>query len=335
MYRKAFSLVLMVLSLLVTTIVGRAQTTFEDPQGRFVIDLPKGWQLAPQTDDKVFVFQGEGKTIIIECVPMVNDPAEILKKAETTVRLSGMAKPALDGDITEMTLNGLPARWGIYKGAMAGVTLAALCGGIANGENGLYFLSFVSVTELAKWKDKLEKAFQSIRGQGQIATGVENVKTAGGVAVAPAATATPWASDLVSMSLPPGWTEKPKPRGFEKEVKGWFMNDNLPGASLMVVCYKGAGMTMAKSLEAGIKTVTIPVPNAKPVEAQEMKVEGKKIYFAVYTGTSVSAGTEVEMGAVIAVTKADKSYTNLIAIAMSSLIPELKSQVLEVVKTVK
>jgi len=27
--------------------VGRAQTTYKDPQGRFVIDLPKGWKYDP------------------------------------------------------------------------------------------------------------------------------------------------------------------------------------------------------------------------------------------------------------------------------------------------
>jgi hypothetical protein len=41
----------MVLSLLAATSISRAQITFEDPQGRFAIDLPKGWALDPQTDD--------------------------------------------------------------------------------------------------------------------------------------------------------------------------------------------------------------------------------------------------------------------------------------------
>jgi hypothetical protein len=335
MNRNIWLLALVALSVLALAGFGGAQTTYEDPQGRFSIDLPKGWQLAPQTDDKVFVFQGEGKTIIIECVPMVSDPAELLKKAENTIRLSGMKSPVLDGDITEMTLNGLPARWCVYKGALSGALLAGLCGGVANGENGLYFLSFVAVKDLSPWKDKLEKTFQTIRAQGQKVTGVENLKTIGGGAPAEMGSPTPWKSDLVSLTLPPGWTEKPKPRGIEKEVQGMFANDNFPGVTLMAVCYKGMGLNLSKALDAGIKTFTIPVPNAKPTEGQEMEVEGKKVYFAVYKGTSVAGGTEVELGAVIAVTKAAKSYTDLIAIGMSSLLPQLRSEVLEIVKTVK
>lgn len=334
MNRRVFSSILMVLSLLAATSISIAQTTFEDPQGRFAIDLPKGWVLAPLTDDKVFVFQGEGKTIIVECVPMVNDPAELLKRAETTVRLSGMAKPLLVGDVLDMTLNGLPARWAVYTGSLSGAALASLCGGVANGENGLYFLSFIPITDMAKWKDKLEKSFQSIRGQGQRVTGVESVNA---VSVSPPAPSnpTPWASDLVSLTLPPGWSEKPKPRGSEKEAKGLFMYDPLPGTSLVVVCYKGVGMTMSKALEAGIKTITIPVPGLKPVEAQEMKLGKRKIYFTVYKGMGVVAGTEVEIASVIAVTKADKCYANLIAVGPSTVLAEMKAQVLEIVKTVK
>lgn len=329
--RSAFFTVMLVLTV---TAVSQAQTTYEDPQGRFAIDIPKGWQLAPQTDDKVFVFQGEGKSIIIECVPSVNDPVELLKKAETTVRLSGMAKPALEGEVTELTLNGLPARWGVYKGSLSGVVLNALCGGVANGENGLYFLSFISVAEMPLWKDKLEKAFQTIRASGQKVTGVDGVKAVA-AAAAPAAEPTPWKSALVSLTLPPGWTETPKPRGIEKEVQGMFANASLPGVTLMAVGYKGMGMNMAKALDAGIKTFKIPVPNAQPVDVQETKIEGKKVNVVVYKGTSVGAGTEVELGAVIAVTKADKCYLNLIAIGQATLLVDMKAQVLEIVKTVK
>jgi len=314
--------------------IAGAQTTYDDPQGRFAIDIPKGWQLAPQTDDKVFVFQGEGKTVIIECVPGVNDPAELFKKGETTIRLSGMAKPALDGEVTELTVNGLPARWGVYKGAMAGVTLAALCGGVAIGENGLYFLSFIAVTEVAAWKGRLEGLFQTVRASGQKITGVEGAKAVAAEA-APAAEPTPWKGALVSLILPPGWTETPKPRGIEKEVQGMFANASLPGVTLMAVGYKGMGMSMPKALDAGIKTFKIPVPNAQPVDVQETEIEGKKINLVVYKGTSVGAGTEVELGAVIVVTKADKCTLNLIAIGQATMISEMRAQVLEIVKTVK
>jgi hypothetical protein len=317
--------------------IARAQTTYEDPQGRFAIDLPKGWQLAPQTDDKVFVFQGESKSIIIECVPGVNDPAELFKKGETTIRLSGMAKPALDGEVAEMTVNGLPARWGVFRGAMSGVTLAAMCGGIAIGENGLYFVSFIAVNDVNVWKGRLEGVFQTIRASGAKVTGVEGVKTVAGAAT-PSGTAgesTAWKSDLVSLTLPPGWGEKPKPRGLEKEVKGWFMYDPLPGVSMMVVCYKGAGMTLAKALDAGMKSMTIPNPGMKAIEAKEIPLPSGKANYLALKGMVASGGAEVELASVVISIKADKSYTNLIVTGMGQLLPQLKEQAVEIAKTVK
>ena len=48
------------------THTAKAANTFEDPQGRFAIDLPSGWELDPQTDETVFVFKGDSKSIIIQ-----------------------------------------------------------------------------------------------------------------------------------------------------------------------------------------------------------------------------------------------------------------------------
>ena len=186
--------------------MGTAQNTFQDSRGHFAIDLPTGWRLEPQTDEKVFVFKGEGQAIIIECVAGVSDPDELLDKALATVRASGMDFPELDGYVTEMTMNGLPARWGVYKGAynpVPGVTLAVLCGSVASGEDGLYFLSFLSLADLAKWKGRLGAAFETLRGHGQKVTGVVSVRAAGGGTITKAA-ATGGGQPKPAAPVPPG-----------------------------------------------------------------------------------------------------------------------------------
>ena len=101
----------MAVSLLVVASISLAQTTFEDPQGRFAIDLPKGWQLDPQQEDALFVFKGDGKSIIIEYVSGVNDAGALMKKAQATLVASGLTNPVLDGDLMDMTINGHPARY--------------------------------------------------------------------------------------------------------------------------------------------------------------------------------------------------------------------------------
>ncbi len=327
---KALAL-LSALALLAIANIGLSQTTYEDPQGRFVIDAPQGWQLAPQTDDKVFVFQGDGMSIIIEYVPGTSDTDELMKKADTTLRASGLTNPVLDGGLLDMSVNGHPARWGAYK---SGKLLTSFIGAVSLGENGLYFMSIMAQSAAARWKDRLEKSFQSVRMPGEAVTAAADVKNA--VVSAPAAgTPTEWKCDTVSLTLPPGWVEKPMPRGFEKEAKGWFMNDNLPGASLGVFTYRGMGMTMGKVFDAGTKSITIPMPGLKPVEAEEISLENGKVSFAAYRGMAAGGGTEVELASIIITTKAGKGFTNLLLTGLAVHFAELKAQALEIAKTVR
>ena len=332
MIPRTFSATLVVFVLLLSSGLAGAQTTYQDNQGRFVIDLPEGWQLAPQTDDNAFVFKGDGKSIIIEYVPGTSDPGELMKKAESSLRASGLTNPVPErGGFQEMSVNGHPAQWGVYK---SGKLLSSLTGTVALGSDGLYYMSIMAQSAVGTWKDRIEKSFQSIRMPGETLTGVSDVKTS--VAKAPeAGKPTPWKGELVALTLPPGWTEKPKPRGFEKEVQGFFMNEKLPGATLMVVCYKGMGMSMGKAFDAGLKSITIPMPGLKPVEARELKLESGKANFAVLRGMVAGQGSEIELVSVVVTTKADRSFTNLILTGLPVYLDNMKSHAVEMARTVR
>ena len=331
MIHRSGTTILSVLALFAVAGFGLSQTTYEDPQGRFVIDAPQGWQLAPQTDDNVFVFQGDGMSIIIEYVPGTSDIGELMKKAEFTLRASGLTNPVPDGTLLDMSANGHPARWGVFK---SGKLLTSFVGAVSLGENGLYFLSIMAQNAAAKWKDRLEKSFHSIRMPGEALAGAADMKAAAG-AEPSAGTPTEWKSDTVSLTLPPGWVEKPMPRGFEKEAKGWFMNDNLPGASLGVLTYRGMGMTMGKAFDAGMKSITIPMPGLKPVEAEEISLENGKVSFAAYRGMAAGGGTEVELASIIITTKAGKGFTNLLLTGLAVHFAELKTQALEIARSAR
>lgn len=310
-----------------TLVFAAGQTAYEDPQGRFTFDPPPGWTLAPQTNENVFVFQVDGMSIIIEYVPGMSDTEALMKKAEAVLRASGQSILTLEGDLLEMKVNRHPARWGVYRYGL----LADLTGAIGLKENGLYFFSIVNQNVMADWKERLAKSFQSIRVPGETVVAIEDVRTI----AAPVRPSVPWKSSLVGLMIPAGWSEKPKPRGFEKEIQGWFLSDDFPGASLMVVCYKGFGMTRSKAFEAGIKTMTIAVPGMKPVEAQELDLKNGKASYTVYRGMAAAAGTEVDLVSVIVTTKADKSYTNLILTGQASFLPGLTEDALKIAQSVK
>lgn len=315
-----------------------AQNMYEDLRGRFVIDLPEGWQLDPQTDDRVYVFKGDDKSIIIEFVANTNDAEALLNKGLGMLRISGLKNPVLEGQLTDMTVNGNPARWGTYKSDMKigkmNITLYGLLGGVSLGENGIYYMAIINKDDLAAWKEPFEKAFQSIRNVDQDVTGVSGVKEVA-VETTPG-TPTAWEHELASLTLPPGWTEKQTLKSFEKEVIGWFFYDPIPGASVLAIAYKGFGMNKNKSLKGAVKTVELSMPNAQLVNTYEIKTEsGKKAQILVYQGTSVAQGTEVKMAAVISSLKADKCHLNLIGLVQVEGMAELEKQIVEITRTVK
>ena len=335
MDRKAGLLLSVILSCLAVTSVGRTQTTYEDPQGRFVIDLPTGWKYDPMMpafkNDKTADFQDEGRknAFTLAISRGFDDPDKLIKQAALQFKF---LEPVFDGDIQKMTVNGHPARWGILKTPLDPGMIMQVAS-IVLEDNGIYLVHTLR-TEKREIGKLVEQAFHSLRLPGEALAGV-----AGATAVAPpsskAGGPATWHSELVTLTLPPGWEEKPMPRGFEKEVKGWFQNEELPGSSMMVVCYKGMGMNRAKALDAGIKSMTIPNPGMKPVEAQEMELENGKIHFVVIRGPVSSQGQELDVASVLTVSKAKKCYVNLILTANSSLLEDLKAQALEITKTVK
>jgi hypothetical protein len=176
--------------------------------------------------------------------------------------------------------------------------------------------------------------FQSIRLPGEAVAAAANIEAMD----APAARSirpTSWKVDSISLTLPPGWVEQPKPRGFEKEVKGWFVNENLDGVTSFVVVYRGLGMNLAKAFDAGIKSVTIPMPGLKPIEHEELTFEKGKAQWAVFQGPHAAGGAEVEVASVLVSLKASKGFANLVVMGPAIHLSELKTQALEIAKTVR
>lgn len=196
--------------------------------------LSEGWQLQPQTDDRVYVFKRDSDSIILEYVPHTNDPGELLKKALTTLTLSGLKNPAPEGDLKSLTVNRNPAHWGVYRKEMdigkIKEVLFGLLGSVSLQEHGVYFVSIFNENREDVLSESLEKAFQSIRSPGQALTGARDMKTV--PVETAAASPTAWAHDSVSLILPPGWKQKPKLQSFEEEAIGWFEYEPL-GCSLV------------------------------------------------------------------------------------------------------
>ena len=89
------------------------------------------------------------------------------------------------------------------------------------------------------------------------------------------------------------------------------------------------------AFDAGLKSITIPMPGLKPVEARELKLESGKANFAVLRGMVAGQGSEIELVSVVVTTKADRSFTNLILTGLPVYLDNMKSHAVEMARTVR
>ncbi|MFZ5785413.1 MAG: hypothetical protein ACOY3Y_03125 [Acidobacteriota bacterium] len=308
---------------------------FEDPQGRFIIDLPEGWAVKPPGEgvlknDLITEFDTGGKTLTLAFNPGVADPDRLIRHCANQFKF---LQVEFDGPVSKMAVNGHDSRWGVLKTPLD-PGMVVFCGSLAFEPDGIYVFSVVRVDDLPAHRDKIESAFRSLRLQGE-SVGETSEITEVAPPPAPRATTAEWTCDAFSMTLAAGWIDKPIPRGFEKEVKGWFANEALDGVTGFVVHYKGLGMTMGKAFDAGMKSLTIPTPSLQPVEAEEAVLGGNKANVAVLRGPVAGAGGEVQVAGVVVTIKARKGFVNVIVMGPAGYQADLKAQAKEMAGTIR
>ena len=159
-----------------------AQTSFEELSGKFTIDLPDGYKQKPQKFPTLFQFSVPSGQIIMLLEEDGTDLAESYASALSNLDGS-MATPAPMAPVVTMTLNGSPAKWGIYKGTAESdgktVPLYAYVGSMLIDDGSIIFLSFLSEEKQSKWGNTITKAFHSLRNVDSPQTGARDVKPAG------------------------------------------------------------------------------------------------------------------------------------------------------------
>ncbi|WP_430965329.1 hypothetical protein [Spongiimicrobium sp. 2-473A-2-J] len=336
------------------------QNTYEDLQGRFVLDLPKGWALEPQTVDKVYIFKGKSKSLIVEYNEDTNDIDQLFLNGLATLKSSGLSKPETHSEIKQLKINGLQAKWGVYKSDYNAsgitVTLYGLVGSLGLQDQGLYAIAILNEKDLKKWEAVIENIFQSFRLPGEQLSGVQEIsstETADDSDVSQAATTngptadaedggsqksapTRWTHDEFSITLPEGWHEQEGNRAMEKEMIGWFNYAPIAGANSMLFCYQGIIWNRKLISQTADKTVKAAMPDAELTNSYVTKLaNNKKANVMVYTGSGVSNGNEVELGSVNIIYRGGKCVLHQFGLGPLKEIATLEKQLLAIANSVE
>jgi hypothetical protein len=308
---------------LIAGLAVRTATAFEDPKGRFSIDLPEGWQLAPQTEDTVFVFQGEGSSVIVQYLPTIGEAEALFANGMTMLKDSGLPNASPAEEIRDLEVNGNEARLGFFSDEVAygGVTvqLYGLLGSVALNEGGLYLLSILNDTTRETIRAKAERAFHSIRNPGQEVTGVREVAVTEADAFStrkPAGTPGVFEHELLTLTLPPGWASSAVPPGSEKEIIGWLTSERIPGATVMVGCYRGFGQSQGQKM----------LEDKKKIRTKQ----GKKALVELWQGVVDSGGQAVLMQSPMGIVKTKHCWAMMMGFVADSFGAQLKDDFTEI-----
>lgn len=324
-----------------------AATGYEDLDGRFRMDIPEDWVLAPQTDPNVFVFTQGTQSFLAYFVPDARTIDEVIAFASTTMQSAGLTAFSPRGDTESLMIGGHQASRGTYTGTFSSgrqsIELHTRIGAILLEEGGFSLVVLAAPSSIAPLATVLDRVLETVREIDEIEAPTSRAEIVASETPASPPLSPPIPSELhfvgerVSMDLPSGWYERPRAANFEKVVVGFFGAHHLGDASLIVTCESKMGLNAAKLVKAGKITVEAAIPGAQPVRVYEQEGESRRdtISVVIYEGVGTANGMEVPVCAVTASLKAEECWVNLISIGGRPHEAALEKDTLQVARSIR
>lgn len=157
-----------------------AQQTYTSPDGKFAIDLPNSYAFASNKHDVAYQFAGAGGIILLIVLDQSQDVTQGFKQGMQFIH-GGLPNANVQGPVKAMRINGHRARWAELRGAVKrgsqSIALNALLGDVVLGDHVVVYETFVSDSNMARWKRPLRDAFYSLRGANEPMTGVKAMRS--------------------------------------------------------------------------------------------------------------------------------------------------------------
>ena len=99
-----------------------------------------------------------------------------------------------------------------------------------------------------------------------------------------------------SLTLPEGWVKQDISKGSEKELIGSFKSEDIPGTSILILCYKGGRYNYSSVRIIGLKTIASVFPRGQEMLKKETKVKtdgGLTAVVELWRGAADASGTPV------------------------------------------
>lgn len=313
-----------------------AQSTFTDMEGRFALDLPKGWQIQNQQTD-IWTFGRSGAPmIIVQFVRGAADRQAAFDQATMVMlQANGYAMPPADS-LRDLEINGNAARRAIFPlSVTAGantVVLTTFLGSavLEGGEGAVTFASFAG-PQHGKYLAELGTAFESIRLPGAKVSGARNLRVA--TLTLRDTASRSFSHALVQATVPPGWTVEPG----SGMILGNLTHPAYGRISLMGTANEDLGKdvpTILAGLQQGLQTTLgsmTPVGPAYDVVTNS----GATMRALDFTGVITAGGANVAQRVTVAGFKDPARSLGVMAFYPASAAAVAKADVLAVIRSLR
>jgi len=141
-----------------------------------------------------------------------------------------------------------------------------------------------------------------------------------------------------SLTLPEGWVKQDIPKGSEKELIGSLKSQDIPGTSILILCYKDGGYNYSSVRIVGLKTIASVFPKGQEMLKEETKIKtdgGLSAVVELWRGAADASGKVLFLQAPMGIMETDAGWMLMLGFTPDATGPQLEEAFLKMIQSAK
>ena len=140
------------------------------------------------------------------------------------------------------------------------------------------------------------------------------------------------------LTLPEGWAKQGIPKGSEKELIGSLKSQDIPGTSILILCYKGGRYNYSSVRIVGLKTIASVFPKGQEMLKEETEVKtdgGLTAVVELWRGAADASGKAVFLQAPMGIIETAAGWILMLGFTPDATGPQLEEAFLKMIQSAK
>jgi len=141
-----------------------------------------------------------------------------------------------------------------------------------------------------------------------------------------------------SLTLPEGWVKQDIPKGSEKELIGSLQCQQIPGTSILILCYKGERYNYSDIRIVGLKTIASVFPKGQEMLKRQTKVKtdgGLAAVVELWRGAADAGGRTAFLQAPMGIIETKVGWILMLGFTPDSTGAQLEEAFLKIIQSAK